>query len=456
MLSVLVRAGRVWLAHWPALLAWLLGGTLVHFLVLKLASFVGAQNAVGGILLLPVAALALLIAYVAMFLVVRDGMPGLRGLAPLPSDPTERRDAFLSGVLGGILPFVAFYAAWGFIREDVITYTNDAFEWQFIWGFSAALNGRDFDSAGTIDDLGINPLTIGLLVIAFVGRWAYKRYGDRVPHAFGSRRVFGVVAVYLEALWVYLAAYLITDLVGLVTGWVETRQGTVWLGDLRDGLTGWLAPLGILWDGVGWLLGEVGGIILLPLAWLTIAGVIYGQAVKATTPRLSGTRFTRVRARYGSIPARARRRISDFWDSLVVSRFRPVGAAIVLMWRAGPVLIGGYILLFTVVEFGLQWLLIGVSRALGPHEYLGFWVPMSVALVMIATLLVEPLRVAVIAATYDQTVTALADADRSAGDVESHVSGNSVGVAATRDRDEQPVGGIARQQDETGEVERDR
>lgn len=453
MLSVLSRAGRLWLAHWPALLAWLLGGTLVHFLVLKLAAFVGARNAVGGILLLPVAALALLIAYVAMFLVLRDGMPGLGRLVSLPADRAARRDAFLNGVLGGILPFVAFYAAWGFIRADVIAYTNDAFEWQFIWSLRAAVDGGDFATDGTIDDLGINPLTIGLLAIAFVGRWAYKRYGERVPRAYGSRRVFGFIAVYLEALWVYLAAYLITDLVGLVTDWVATRQGTVWLGDLRAGLTGWLTPLGVLWDAVGWLLGEAGGIILLPLAWLTIAGVIYGQAVKATAPRLSGTRFARVRERFGSIPARVRRRLSDFWESLVVSRFRPIGAAIVLMWRAGPVLIGGYILLFTLVEFGLQWLMVGVARAFGPHEYLGFWVPMSLAIVMAVTVLVEPVRMAVIAAAYDATVVRLTEAEGSAADVDAHVGDDVVVGEVAADLDDQPVGRVGGQKHESREVE---
>ena len=452
MLSVLVRAGRVWLAHWPALLAWLLGGTLVHFLMLKLASFVGAQNAVGGILLLPVAALALLIAYVAMFLVVRDGMPGLRGLAPLPSDPTERRDAFLSGVLGGILPFVAFYAAWGFIREDVIAYTNDAFEWLTLWGLAAAVGGEDFDRSGTVDDLGINPLTIGLLVIAFAGRWAYKRYGERVPKRFASRRIFGFIAVYLEALWVYLAAYLISDMIGVVTSWVATRQGTVWLGDLRAGLTGWLAPVGLFWDAVGWFLGEAGGIILLPLAWLTIAGVIFGQAVKAAAPRLSGTRFARVRERYGSIPARVRRRISDFWESLVASRFRPIGAAIVLMWRAGPVLIGGYILLFTLIEFALQWVMVGFSRVIGPQELRAFWFPMWLAIVMIVTVVIEPLRIAVIAATYDATVARLADAENSASDLRADVGDEVIGGQAALELDDQSTRGIGGQQHEGREV----
>lgn len=463
MPSVLVRAVRLWLAHWPALLAWMIGGTLVHFLVLKLASWVGARSAVAGILLLPVAALALLVAYVAMFLVLRGSMPGLRTVASVPEAAADRRTAFLDGLLGGILPFVAFYAAWGFIREDVITYTNDAFEWQLAWGLRAVVDGVDFDTAGTISDLGFTPLTVGILVIAFAGRWAYKRYGARLPRRAGTARLAGIVAVYLEALWVYLAAYLVTDAVALVSGWVQTRQGLVWLADLRGGMTGWLAPLGVAWDAIGLVLSEAGGIVLLPLAWLTIAGVIYGQAVKATAPRLSGGRaagrLDRMRRTYRVLPERARRRIGDYWEGLVVGRFRPIGAAIVLMWRAGPLLIAGYVLLFTLVGFGGQWLLVGASRALGPHDAT-FWAPISLALVSLVTVLVEPVRVSVIAATYDATVARLVRAEEaavegSAGDVEAEDRAHLVGAQSNGQDDREPVEGIAaaRQEDEGRQVE---
>jgi len=402
--AVLARTGRLLAAHGPALLAWMLGGTLAHFLLLKLAALVGARSAVGGILLVPLAALALLIAYVAMLLVLRDGMPSLRALAPLPGasedDRRARRAAFLNGVLGGILPFFAFYAAWGFLRSDVAAYLNDAFEWQFAWGLSAAVEGTAFDRSRTIDDLGVNPLTVGILVIAFAGRWAFKRFGSRLP------RILGVFAVYLEALWVYLAAYVLADLIGLFTSWVQTRQGLVWLADLRAGLTGWLEPVGIAWDAVGWALGEAGGIMLLPLAWLTIAGVIYGQAVKAEAPRIAVRRLDGIRTRYGAIPQRVRRRLSDLWGG-ATGRFRPIWAAIVLMWRAGPVLIGAYVLLFTIITLGEQWLMIALSRAVGPHNVLTLWAPITLAIVTGVGVIVEPVRIALIASTYDDTVARL-------------------------------------------------
>lgn len=117
VIGIPAGTGRLLTAHGPALLARFIAGTLGHYLVLEPAGLVGARTARGGILLLPVASLSLLVAHVAMLLVLRDAMPHLRALAPLPADPRARRSAFLDGVLGGILPFVAFHAAWGLIRQ---------------------------------------------------------------------------------------------------------------------------------------------------------------------------------------------------------------------------------------------------------------------------------------------------------------------------------------------------
>ena len=429
------------------LLAWMLGGTLVHFLALRLASFVGAASAVGGILLLPLAALALLVAYVAMLLVLRPDMPRLAQLAPLPDGERARRISFLDGVLGGILPFVAFYAAWGFIREDVTTYINDASQWSSWWGLAAAARLETYDTAGRITDLGLNATTIGIVVLAFTGRWLYKRFAKRLPRRSGAA-VFGVIAVYLEVLWVYLAVYVVSDLLGIVQTWIQSRQAIVWLGDFRAGLTGWLAPFGVAWDGVEWLLGEAGGVSLLPVAWLRIAGVIYGQAVKAAAPRLAGARLRATRDRYAKLPARLRRRLADIGAS-IVAPFRSIGAALILMWGAGPVVIAGYVLCFTLLAFAQQWALVGVGRAIGPQDVHQFWVPASVGVVAIVTVLFEPLRVALIAATYDRTVGALEDS--SVADAETHVED----VALATDGDDDLVGAsrVVTEEDRSDEVE---
>ena len=107
MRQVVVLTGRLLLAHWPALVAWFLAGTLGRYIGLEVAGFVGGYSALGGLLLLPVAILAKLVSVVAMFLVLRDGLPRLGAIAPAPVERAARLRSFRDALLASILPFFA-------------------------------------------------------------------------------------------------------------------------------------------------------------------------------------------------------------------------------------------------------------------------------------------------------------------------------------------------------------
>ncbi|ALJ18910.1 hypothetical protein AOA12_02885 [Microbacterium sp. No. 7] len=401
---MLARAGRVLAMHWPALLAWYLAGLLARYLVIELAAFVGAFTALGGLLILPLAVLARLVSFVAMLLVVRDGLATLNALAPRPAAPRDRRRAFVDALLGGILPFFAFYAAWKMLSDDVIDYIARALRVQSGLRMQSIVTGQEVLTEGTIDDLGTGPLVLALIVVAFVARLLLKRHRDRLP------RAVDILAVYLETVWVFFSVLVLSELIGGFSGWVQQRQGMVWLADARAWLGERIAPLAWAWDAVLWLVGQAGGLVLLPLAWLTIAGVIYGQAVAAQAPQLSGRLVETARERYRVAPGWLRRRLNDVVGD-VVSRFRPIGRAVVLMWRAGPLLISSYVLLFTVLLLVQQLVLIGVTRLLGPHDADAFWVVLWPALTMIPPLLIEPVRISLVAAAYDVTLRRLAPAE---------------------------------------------
>lgn len=373
-------------------MAWFLAGTLANYGVIQLAGWVGAYSAIGGALLLPVGVLARLISYVAMFLVVRDGMRQLDAIAPLPETGAARRETFLKALLGSILPFVAFYAAWGLMREDVVAY------FQRVLAVNTDLIFTDQQVGdGAVGELTIGVWTIVVIVVAFALRWLIKRYNGRLPAA------FAFVAVYLEVLWVYLSLMVISDAVGVITTWVQTRQAMVWLAGVREWVSAQLVPVAWVWDAVEWVLGEAGGIILLPLAWLTIAGVIYGQAVAPQQVSLRGALVDQARSRWLRAPGWIRARLADIWSE-IVSRFQPIGRAIVLMWRAGPVLIGGYVLLYTLL-LALESLVgIGLTRVFGPNELGAFWMVNDQIILLAIPLIIEPLRIALVSSSYDQVV----------------------------------------------------
>lgn len=419
---MLATIGRALAQHWPALLALHLGGVLTRYVLIEIAGWVGSYTAVGGLLILPLAVLARLAAFVGMFLVLRSSLRQLSAIAPPPETPLERRKAFIASLLGGVLPFFAVYMATGNVQQDVDAYALRALEVLSTRRIEAAFgdSGEQVSSAETVIDVALGWPALVAIGIALAGRWAWGRWQDRLP------RWLAVPAVYLEGVWVFLSVLLIGDLLERVTAWVDGRQAMAWVADARGWLTEFVAPVAWLWDGVDWTIGMIGGAIGQPLAWLTIAGVMYGQAVAAQapalTPHLRGTRFDPVlaqvetaRSRYRGLPDWLRTQLQQAWSS-IAGRVLPIWRAIVLMVRGGPVLFGATVLLYAVLlwlEGGLNWL---TTRLVGANDFFAFWSVWDVLLLLPAVLVVESLRVAIIAGAYDAMIGRLRGQEAAAAD----------------------------------------
>ena len=184
---VLRTAGRALAATWPALLAWFLAGWTLRLLLLRFAGW-AAENVdpLVGQLIVPLAVLARLASYVAMFLIVRPALPSYRRLDAVADRSQEGpAPSFLASwantVGRAILPFFVIYAAWGLIADDAFDYS------------SAALDQMNLDkAAGTTPlDTPFTWQTISIVVVAFVLRRVLAHFGPRVP------AWVGIVAVYL-------------------------------------------------------------------------------------------------------------------------------------------------------------------------------------------------------------------------------------------------------------------
>ncbi|CAL4860289.1 hypothetical protein [Microbacterium sp. MM2322] len=391
---------RLLARHWPALMAWYLAGVLGRYIGLEVAGYVGGYTALGGMLILPLAILAKLMSVVGMFLVLRDGMTRLGAIAPPPTEARARRTAFRDAMLSSVLPFLAVYAVLGFLEQDVATYLDTALQVQIGRTTLGAVKGVEVDTSGAVYKLVWEPWTIAVVVLAFAGRWAWNRWRARLP------RWSVLVATYLEGLWIFLAAYFIADTLGQVTAWVQSRRAIAWVGQLRESIGEWFAPLGWAWDAVATVTGAAAGLIGVPLAWLTVAGVVYGQAVSPQGVQWRGRLAERARERYGSVPQRLRRRLGDIGANLG-ARFQPIWRALVLMWRGGPVLIGCYVLAYVLILLAQDLIDFGVTRLVGPHNPDEFWRGWGAIFLLVAPVLVEPVRTVLIAGAYDATVGAL-------------------------------------------------
>lgn len=403
--------GRVLAGHWPTLLMWFLASTLVHDAWLDIAGYLGGTSAIAGILLVPIAVGVQLVSYVAMFLVIRDALRSLRALAPSPPSARERRREFAQAILAAMLPYIAFYTAQGYMRSDLERYAGAAWGESFnqqmqLLGDSVAnmfTPGYDaadyaYDASGRIMDIGISPLTVSIVVAAYALRTVWKRFGDRVP------RWLTPVALYLEVLWMWLAVGMVDDVISTSVAWIDARQGVVWLAAVGAWFATHLAPVAWLWNTVTALLGQVFAIMAAPLAWLAIAGTIYGRALPVAKVDLLGRsrRVSQARTRYAGVDASIRRRVDDL-TATFTGKFTPLWNALTMMFRAGPMLIGAYVLAYALWALGSQWLRIGAFHAFGPHD-VTFWMIAAPLITVAAAAVTEITRIALSASAFDSVL----------------------------------------------------
>lgn len=384
--SVVIGALRLAAARWPLLLAFYTAGWLARYLLIELAASLGSHSPLLGVLVMPLAVLARLGSFIAMFLVLRDSMPAFSELeargetdADLGTAGGARPKRVSDVFLVSILPFFAFYAAYQFLHDDQIEYQS-----------SALSKINFFVGKHTGDDLAIRVgwLPIAIIVVAFVGRFLLKRYSARLP------RWTPVVTVYLEALWVYLLVFFVSDYYQVAADWVNSRAVFAWIADIRSALTGALAPVGWIWSAIEYLIGTAGGLLVLPVAWLTIAGVMYGRALAASA--VQSRLLARATRRYSRLPQRVR----DVGDD-VTGRIRPITNSLVLIWRAGVVPMGSYVLAFTILEASSTWLFRGAVLALGAHDLESWWMVADRVVGFMIDAVVSVLEISLIAAAYD-------------------------------------------------------
>ncbi|KWX68204.1 hypothetical protein [Mycobacterium sp. NAZ190054] len=409
-MTYLLRPFVLCVRYWPQLAACYLLGLLGRRGAIELAAWAGHDNDVWAALIMPLAGLARLGSYVAMFFVLRRAIPVL---AALPRRSARRVDVFSTV----IVPFFAIYLAWKMFAEDWI-----AFETQ-------ALDYRIADAMMTpgVTELHPETLPIGtvtwvLIVAALVLRIALSRFSDRLPGWMIAIRV------YVDALWVFLGVSFAAsrDLTVVLnpSGWLAERRIVAWFNETRADLFSHLRPLEVLWDTFTWAVSTVFGGATIPLLWLAVAAIVYGVSMPAdwrdTARRIAGRRADRVfeqaaapqklvRERWSRLPDVRRREARD-WLLSKLGNYRPIVDSARLILHGGVLALALYVLGY----LGLAWLDMagsfyrpevragylfrGAAWLLGPHPA-SFWDFVRPTLIFVSHLIVEPLRVCLIAST---------------------------------------------------------
>lgn len=409
-----LRPFVLWWRYFPQLVALYLLGWLGRKGAIELAAYVGWDNDVWAALIMPFAGLARLGSYAAMFLVLRQAIPAL---ASLPRRSARSVDVFASI----IVPFFAIYLAWKLFAEDWLDFETAALNYRITDSVTTALTTGESANELHPDQLPISGVTWAIIATALFARYVLSRFKESLPAWTLA------VRVYVDALWVFLTvSFAATQGVGFLLdpmGWIGERRIIVWANTTRADLFAYIAPLEIMWDAAMAVLRTAFGGATIPLLWLAVAGIVYGVSMpdwRGAARRVVGDRADRMFER----AAEGRKKISERgwqvddnvgkrlarWARARTGNYSYIVDSARLILHGGVFVITLYILAYLGLawldmagafyrpEVGLGYLFRFIAWLFGPHP-IAFWNGFADTFALISHMLIEPLRVCLIAST---------------------------------------------------------
>jgi len=390
--AVVADAGRLLAAHWPALVLLAVAGALARELILDAAVWTSRASSVLSQLVVALAPFVQLLTVVGMLLVMRRRTGTERPVV-----------ALVVGTAAVMLPFLVIYQHYGYLTEDVVTFGAGAADDAVNQGLATA--GTD---VVTRLPAGTSAAVLGAVAVALLLRRLLDRLAARQEREVRAS-VLRLVAGYCEVVWLVLGAYVVTVLVDSANGWWSSRAVGAALVAWWDGFVlGWPlvgAAAGTLLSGLGLLVAAAATAFLVPLAWLALAGIIYGvQAARMLSARdLHHARVAgHVVGRLGDGRTdRALRMVTD-----PGRRYGTVVGGTALVLRAGwsPVLV--FCLAFLVADNADQ-LVTGLARlALGPQNVMA-WAALLPVVELLGVVIVRVLTLALVASAVDSLLRGL-------------------------------------------------
>jgi hypothetical protein len=383
-----VATVRLWLRCLVPLLICLLAGHLA-FTVLFAASWrLGARDERLGLPVLAVAQLCSLAALVVMFLVAGRRLPGLRRTTPGEGGAAERQEGVLGIVVLTLAPFLAFFALWGLLEPLIADHT---------W---LAVNYEDPDRPGTRTGAAS---WREYLVIAVVA-WLVKSVLVRVNR--GRWLVVTAVVAVLEAVWLFLAFWGLTEGAQASAGWFQDRAVWHWITGAWDAAMGWLGRFDlpfsltvpeilstlwewwreVVWPGLKEAVGQ-------PLVWLAITALIFRRRTDPET--LAG----KVERTVGGLRW-DRRVLVDLLTRDYREKYLPLVSAVRLVLRLGLPFLAALCLLYVAIDAAADWIFLGAVIVLDRvMEYPAF---LSRVLDLGHQVIREPLQVCLLVVAYQR------------------------------------------------------
>ncbi|CDX55437.1 conserved membrane hypothetical protein [Mesorhizobium plurifarium] len=400
----LVLTLRLWWRFWPQLVAMVLLGIVFGDLFMQVAARAALLNHMAGLALLTLVALTQLIVTVAMFQTLLPALPAVRAAQQAAQGESETGPAGGNARLArmitvALLPFFAYYAAWGFLGDTVRQYSR------------VALDMAPFgEGAGNVLDV----LDSRWLIVSVVISWLIRRFATAMQKRGGSRSFWQIVVVICETNWIFIGLYVISRWKDEAIAWIMSRNIFSALQAAADGATHPIAgafaapmvPVEVTSVDTTTRLVNLFFYMLLPVIWLVLAALIYGYDVRDDKELMRvHRRVERLGERYRAIP-KFLRDFAEHFISGYRSRYLPIANGVRITLSSGVVLIVTLIVGYRLIDWLAAWAWLGMTRLIGPHE-LDTWQVLSEGVSLLfgspfqdssTGILVEPLRISFLAA----------------------------------------------------------
>ena len=386
---------------WPLLL--LIGsiGYIANDLLLNAAVGVGLRHPLGGMVVLSLVVLAKLLVLVTMFSVLRPALPSLaalrqesRGEGPAP-DERKASDHMLAVTAAAILPFFAYYAAWGFLGDTVREYSR------------LALARVPFGEKLNIFDL----LSSSGLVASILACWAIRWFAKRM-NARSRGPYWRLLIVAADASWIFISLYALSvwknDFIAWIGAGALLEELSMGAKSFSLSIAAYAAesftPVEFRQPGFFEQAQNLFFYALLPMIWLVMAAIINGYELSA---------------RPAPAPAAShaptwRKWLRDFVRHFIGgyrSRYAPVWTCLKLTLSAGLATLLTFIIAWRAIGWLGAWAWVGLTRTIGAHDLVTWQMLADIIDVFIGSpsdldggILLDAVRIALLAAVLEYAV----------------------------------------------------
>lgn len=390
---------------WPQLVALVLLGLIANDLFMLLATHVAIVNHMAGLALLTLVALAQLIVTVAMFQTLRPALPAVRAAqAAARGEAAEEpggsgRARFANMVTVALLPFFAYYAAWGFLGDTVRQYSR------------AAIDLAPFGESGNVLDV----LDSRWLLFSVAIAWVIRRAAKEMQKRGGASSAWQIIVVVCETNWIFIGLYVISRWKDAALSWVMSRNiGSFFQAAAESIATpvgtamaaAPMVPVEMTPAGAPATLVSLFFYMLMPVIWLVMTALIYGYDVRDDKELMRvHQRVERLGERYRAIPKFLRDFVEHFISGYR-SRYLPIANGVRLTLSSGVLLVVVLIVGYRLIDWAAAWAWLGATRLIGPHD-LDSWQVLAHGVTFLfgspfqdssTGILVEPLRICLLAA----------------------------------------------------------